>query len=143
MCDVLIVVDDGIQCEAIAECLGRAGLAVQMVHYGASALRQAGAFSSVPRCSSVTSRTRLASKLAGHLRAFPPETTIIMMSGHIDGLSEKILAMIGITVFVNKPLPLCALREAALKLVRSAPIDQMAWCQQKGRLSAGFGGTRH
>jgi hypothetical protein len=130
MCDVLIVVDDGIQCEAIAECLGRAGLAVQMVHYGASALRQAGAFSSVPRCSSVTSRTRLASKLAGHLRAFPPETTIIMMSGHIDGLSEKILAMIGITVFV-------------LKLVRSAPIDQMAWCQQKGRLSAGFGGTRH
>jgi hypothetical protein len=99
-------------------------------------------FSRVPRCSSITSRKR-GVELAGHLRAFLPETTIIMMSGHIDGLSEKILETIGITVFVNKLLPLRALREAALKLVRSAPIDQMAWCQQKGRLSAGFGGTRH
>jgi hypothetical protein len=66
-----------------------------------------------------------------------------MMSGHIDGLSEKTLETIGITVFVNKPLPFRALREAVLKLVRSTSVDQMAWCQQKGRLSAGFGGTRH
>jgi hypothetical protein len=44
---------------------------------------------------------------------------------------------------VNTPLPLGALREAVIKLVRSAPVDQKARCQQKGRLSAGFGGTRH
>ncbi len=143
MCDVLIVVDDVIQCEAIAECLGRAGLAVQMVHYGASALRQAGALQQRAALLECYFPATTGVELAGHLRAFLPETTIIMMSGHIDGLSEKILATIGITVFVNKPLPLRALREAALKLVRSAPIDQMAWCQQKGRLSGSFGGTRH
>jgi hypothetical protein len=77
------------------------------------------------------------------VRAFLPETVIIMISGRIDGLPEKTLETIGITVFVNTPLPLGALREAVLKLVRSTPVDQMAWCQQKGRLSAGFGGTRH
>jgi hypothetical protein len=100
-------------------------------------------FSRVPRCSSITSRKR-GVELAGHLRAFLPETTIIMMmSGHIEGLSEKILETIGITVFVNKPLPLRALREAVLKLVRSTPVDKMVWCQQKARLSARFGGTHH
>src|SRR6267154_1814639 len=100
-------------------------------------------FSLVPRCSSITSRTRRASNWPDISGRSLPETTIIMMSGYIDGLSEKTLETIGITVFVNKLLPFRALREAVLKLVRSTPVDQMAWCQQKGRLSAGFGGTRH
>ena len=44
------------------------------------------------------------------VRAFLPETVIIMISGRIDGLPEKTLETIGITVFVNTPLPLGALR---------------------------------
>jgi len=72
MCDVLIVVDDVIQCEAIAECLSRAGLAVQMVHYGASALRQAGALQQRAALLECYLPATTGVELAGHLQAFLP-----------------------------------------------------------------------
>ncbi len=142
-CDVLIVEDETILCEEIAECLGRAGLDVQTAHSGSSALRQAAAFQ--PRVALLdynlpdTTGVELAARLRGRL----PDMAIIMMSGRIDGLSEQILAAIGIKVFVNKPLPLGALRQAVLKLVRSAPSDQVVQHRQRSWMSTGVGGTRH
>ncbi len=64
-----------------------------------------------------------------------------MMSGRIDGLSEQMLEKLGITVFVNKPLPLAPLRSAVLRLVRSIP-QRSEQHHQRGWLSTGLGGTR-
>jgi hypothetical protein len=54
-------------------------------------------------------------------------------------LSEKTLADLGITVFVNKPVPLGALRQAVVKLVRGGDGGRRT---QPGWLTAGVGGTR-
>jgi CheY-like chemotaxis protein len=132
-----------IQGEAIAECLGRAGLAVQMAHYGASALRQAAALQPRAALLEYYLPDTTGVELAGHLGAFPARDY-----DHHDVRSYR--RPVGNDTRDNRhhrlrdnPLPLHAVREAVLKLVRSTPVDQMAWCQQKGRLSAGFGGTRH
>ncbi len=141
-CDVLIVEDDEIQCEEMASFLARAGLEVVMANNAAQALRL---------CTTVPPRVALLDfnlpdgtgvELAERMRALLPETSILMMSGRIDGLSEQILTRLGITVFVNKPLPLAPLRQAVLKLVRAAPVDQNRQRRQAGWLAAGVGGTR-
>jgi DNA-binding response OmpR family regulator len=142
-CDVLIVEDEVIQCEEMAGFLARAGLDVQMAHTGATALSQAAAFQPRVLLLDYNLPDTTGVELAEKLRALLPETAIIMMSGRIDGLSERTLHSIGITVFVNKPLPLSALRQAVLKLVRAKPVDQRARSQQGGWLAAGYGGTRH
>ena len=70
-----------------------------------------------------------------------PDTAIILMSGRIEGLSEQTLREIGITVFVNKPVPLSALRQAVLRLVQSGPPKRQAEAQ-KSWFSTGVGGQR-
>jgi len=142
-CDVLIVEDETILCEEIAECLGRAGLDVQTAHNGSSALRQAAALQPRVALLDYNLPDTTGVELAARLRVRLPDMAIIMMSGRIDGLSEQILAAIGIKIFVNKPLPLGVLRQAVLKLVRSAPVDQGTQHRQRGWLSTGVGGTRH
>ena len=142
-CDVLIVEDDVLQCEEMAGFLGRAGLSVQMAHNGSSGLRQAADFRPRVALLDFNLPDTTGVEVAEKLRELLPQTAIIMMSGRIDGLSEQVLQSIGITAFVNKPLPIGALRQAVLRLARSAPVDQIAHQQQKGWLSAGFGGTRH
>jgi DNA-binding response OmpR family regulator len=140
-CDVLIVEDDVIQCEEMAGYLGRAGLWVQMAHDGAAALRQARDHRPKVALLDYNLPDINGVQLAELLRPILPQTAIIMMSGRIDGLSEQTLAKLGITVFVNKPLPLGPLRQAVLKLVQSAPNDR-GGPRQTGWLAAGYGGTR-
>jgi FixJ family two-component response regulator len=82
-------------------------------------------------------------ELAEQLRAQLPSLAILMMSGRIDGLSEHTLSRLGITVFVNKPLPLGPLRQAVLKLVQSDTTRHSDQQHSKGWLAAGVGGTRH
>ncbi|HZQ01033.1 MAG TPA: response regulator [Reyranella sp.] len=139
---MLIVEDDVVQCEEMASFLARSGLQVVTANNAAQAQRIVA---------SVTPRVALLDynlpditgvELAGALRAALPETAILMMSGRIDGLSEQTLAKLGITVFLNKPLPLGPLRQAVLKLVRAVPVDQSVQRRQPGWLAAGVGGTR-
>lgn len=141
-CDVLIVEDDVVQGEEMAGYLARAGLAVRTAHNATVALEQVE-----------TLRPRVAVldynlpdlngvQLAEHIRALLPQTAIIMMSGRIDGLSEQTLRSIGISVFVNKPLPLGPLRQAVMRLVRSAPVNQQNAQGQKSWFSTGYGGGR-
>jgi CheY-like chemotaxis protein len=141
-CDVLIVEDDVIQCEEMAECLGRAGLAVQMAHSGSSALRRVAALQPRVALLDYNLPDTTGVELAARLRALLPDAAIILMSGRIEGLPQQILETIGIKVFVNKPLPLRVLRHAVLKLVRSASIAEEAQHQQRNRLSADGGGIR-
>jgi two-component system KDP operon response regulator KdpE len=141
-CDVLVVEDDVMQCEEIAGFLAYSRLDVAIANDGSSALRQA-----------IACRPRVALldynlpdtngvELAKGLRKLLPQTAIIVMSGRIDGLAERTLSETGISVFVNKPLPLGLLRQAVLKLVRSAPANPGGPHQTKGWLAAGIGAQR-
>ncbi len=140
-CDVLIVEDDVIQCEEIAGFLRRAGLAVEIAHDGVSALCRAAAHRPRVALLDYNLPDETGVQLAEQLRALLPQTAIIMMSGRIDGLSEQVLEKLGITVFVNKPLPLAPLRSAVLRLVRSIP-QRSEQHHQRCWLSTGLGGTR-
>ncbi len=142
-CDVLIVEDEVIQCQEMADYLGRSGLSVETAHNGVSGVRQAAQLS--PRVALLDYNLPDSNGLqvAEGIRALLPDTAIIMMSGRIDGLPEQKLTELGITVFVNKPLPLGPLRQAVLRLVKSAPVNQVERHRNKGWLSAGVGGTRH
>jgi len=141
-CDVLVVEDDPVQCEELADFLHRAGVVVERAFDGSTALR---------RASSLTPRVVLLDhnlpdmtgvELAEQMRALLPAAAILMMSGRLDGVSEKTLLEFGITVFLNKPVPVGPLREAVLKLVRADPGEQVAKVRPTGWLAAGVGGTR-
>src|ERR1700757_4882911 len=146
-CDVLIVEDERIQCEEMAGFLARAGLSIAMAHDGATGIAQARRY--LPRVAlldyNLPDMTGV--QVAEQLRAFLPETAILIASGRIEGLSEQTLKALGITVFVNKPLPLGPLRQAVLRLARSAPVNRIKQQQQQARsggwLTAALGGTRH
>jgi DNA-binding response OmpR family regulator len=140
-CDVLIVEDDVAQCQEIAEFIGRAGLSVAVAYGGKSALREAAQHNPRVALLDYNLPDVTGVDLAEKLSAFLPDTAIIMMSGRIDGLSEKTLEEAGITVFVNKPLPLAPLRNAILKLAHARPCASEHH-HQRGWIGTGFGGTR-
>ncbi len=125
-CDVLIVEDDVVQAEEMAAYLARAGLSVQIAHNGAAAL---------PLAEQLRPRVALLDynlpdlngvELAEAVRALLPEAAIIMMSGRIEGLAELTLEKIGISVFVNKPVPLAPLRQAVQRLVKTGRVVRRA-----------------
>jgi DNA-binding response OmpR family regulator len=140
-CDVLIVEDDVTQCQELAEFIARAGLSVAVAYGGRSALREAERYNPRVALLDYNLPDITGVELAEKLRAFLPEMAIIMMSGRIDGLSEKTLEATRITVFVNKPLPLAPLRNAILKLARARPRDSEQH-HRRGWIGTGFGGTR-
>jgi CheY-like chemotaxis protein len=123
--------------------IGRAGLSVDMANNGWTALGRAAALRPHVALLDYNLPDMTGVQLAEQLRALLPETAILLMSGRIDGLSEKTLQALGITVFVNKPLPMGALRQAVLKLVRNGPVIREDQPRQGGWLAAGVGGTRH
>jgi DNA-binding response OmpR family regulator len=143
-CDVLIVEDERIQCEEMASFLARAGLSVAMAHDAATGLDQARRFPPRVALLDYNLPDMTGVQLAEKLRAAFPEMAILIASGRIEGLSEQTLKALGISVFVNKPLPLGPLRQAVLRLARSAPVNRIEQQQRTGGwLAAGFGGTRH
>lgn len=141
-CDVLVVEDDVIQCEEMASFLGRAGLAVETAHNAAAGLRKAAMLQPRVALLDFNLPDMTGVELAEQLRARLPSLSILMMSGRIDGLSEQTLSQLGITVFLNKPLPLGPLRQAVLKLARG-DVVQRPDQRPRGWLAAGVGGTRH
>lgn len=139
-CDVLVVEDDMMQCEEIAGFLACSRLDTVMAYSGASALCQA--MISHPKVALLDYNLPDMNgvELAKCLRKLVPDIAIIVMSGRIDGLAEHTLSQIGISVFVNKPLPLSVLRQAVLKLVRSPKVSPIG--ASKGWLAAGIGAPR-
>lgn len=143
-CDVLIVEDERIQCEEMAAFLAGAGLSVTMAHDGTSGLAQARRLPPRVALLDYNLPDMTGVQLAEKLRASFPETAILITSGRIEGLSEPTLKALGISAFVNKPLPLGPLRQAVLRLARSEPVNRIEQQRQaSGWLAAGFGGTRH
>lgn len=141
--DVLIVEDEIVQCEEMADFLTRGGLSVQTAHDGAAGIRVAQLAPARVALLDYNLPDMTGVQLAGQLRALFPEMAIMITSGRIEGLSEQTLKELGITVFVNKPLPLGPLRQAVLRIARSEPVNQVAQSNNRtGWLATGFGGTR-
>jgi DNA-binding response OmpR family regulator len=141
LCDVLIVEDSGVQCVEMAGFLARAELAVETAADGASGLSQARLLRPTVVLLDYNLPDMNGVQLAQQIRAMLPRAAIILMSGRIDGLSEKILADIGISVFLNKPVPLAPLRQAVAKLVQEGGRGREA-AGTPGWINTGLGGTR-
>ncbi len=142
-CHVLVVEDDVDQCGEMAGYLILSKLEVRMAYDGTSALRQAAEHRprvilldfNLPDMSGI--------QLAKQLRAILPNAAFIMMSAHIDGLSERTLQEIGMAAFVNKPVPLGPLRKAVLMLVASPRLGRDGPKHgEKSWFSTGLGGRR-
>jgi DNA-binding response OmpR family regulator len=119
-CDVLIVEDNVMQCDEMADFLARADLLVATAYDGATARDKARLHEPRVVLLDFNLPDMTGVQLAEVLRALLPSAAIMMMSGRIDGLSEKTLAALGITIFVNKPVPLGPLRNAVVKLVETS-----------------------
>ena len=140
-CDVLIVEDSTIQCLEMADFLRHANLVVETAFDAAAGLHSANKFEPRVILLDYNLPDMTGVQLAESLRALLPSAAILIMSGRIDGLSEETLQALGITIFVNKPVPLGPLRQAVVKLVQESTKGQTA-PRAKGWLSTGTGGTR-
>ena len=143
-CDILVVEDDPVQCEEMSAFLARSGLSISTSPNGRSALDRAATLRPRVVLIDFDLPDTTGVQLATELRKILPDAAVLVMSGRVDGLSEKTLEKSDITVFLNKPVPLGVLREAVLKLARPSP-NQLppGRARQRGWLSAGWGGTRH
>jgi hypothetical protein len=65
-----------------------------------------------------------------------------MMSGRIEGLAELTLEKIGISVFVNKPVPLGPLRQAVQRLVKTGRVVRRPGVGAGGWFAGGVGSQR-
>ncbi len=140
-CDVLIVEDNVMQCDEMADFLARADLLVDTAYNGATARDKARLHEPRVVLLDFNLPDMTGVQLAEVLRALLPSAAIMMMSGRIDGLSEKTLAALGITIFVNKPVPLGPLRHAVMKLVETSRHGQDAPVQG-GWMAGGVGSRR-
>ncbi len=141
-CDVLIVEDDAMQCIEMQGFLSRAGLNVETVRDATTGLARARFVRPRVLLLDYNLPDMNGVQLAEQMRALLPDSAILMMSGRIDGLSEKTLADLGITTFVNKPVPMAPLRQAIVKLVQASREGRTAAPSRPGWLNAGLGGTR-
>lgn len=119
-CDVLIVEDDPAQAEELACYFTRSGLTVQVCLCGSAAIhcvsevrpRIALLDYNLPDMDGVT--------IAERIRRLSPDTSMLMMSGRIDGLAEPTLRKVGLYSFMNKPVNPRKLLSAMRRMARTA-----------------------
>ena len=139
--DVLIVEDHRPICDQMAEFLHRGGLSVLGVYSAEEALAVADEYQPRVLILDYNLPGTDGIELARQLRATLEDAAIIMMSGRIEGISERTLAEVRINVFLNKPVPLVPLRRAVERLA-SADAAKPAGPSGGGWLSTGLGGKR-
>lgn len=118
-CDVLIVEDDEMQAQEIAEYLERGGLVVHAAVTGADATRMARDCPPHLALLDYNLPDTVGTDLAVEIRAIVPDLSIIVMSGRIEGLSDEMIASHGIKTFLRKPVRLSALRQMIVTLVKA------------------------
>jgi len=127
--DVLIVEDDPVQREEMAGFLARVGLGVTVAANCSAALRAAKVISPKVIVLDCNLPDGTGVDLAETLRGMFPQAAIMLASALVEGLSEETLQKLRITVFLNKPLPLVAWRQAIVRLVREGvpPVEKHGW----------------
>ena len=135
--DVLIVEDDPVQRDEMAGFLARAGLVVIVARDGEMAVRHAAL--SPPKVAVIDYNLPdiTGVEVARRLRSILPNLAIMMVSAKVGGLEEETLRQIGITAFLNKPLPLRPWRQAVLRLVQNGGRST-----GQGWLASGLGSPR-
>lgn len=119
-CDVLIVEDDPAQAEELACYLTRAGLTVEVCLCGSAAIHCVSEMRptialldyNLPDMDGVT--------VAERIRRLSPDTSMLMMSGRIDGLAEPTLRKVGLYSFTNKPVQPKRVLSAMRRMARTA-----------------------
>ena len=141
--DVLIVEDHRPICDQMADFLRRGGLTVLGRYSAEEALAVAGDYEPRVLILDYNLPDLDGIELASQLRATLEDSAIIMMSGRIEGISERTLAEVRINVFLNKPVPLVPLRRAVEGLARAdTAAARPANPSAGGWLSTGWGGKR-
>lgn len=118
-CDVLIVEDDEMQAQEIAEYLERGGLVVQSAVNGSDATRMARDCPPHLALLDYNLPDTVGTDLAVEIRAIVPDLAIIVMSGRIEGLSDEMIRSHGIETFLRKPVRLSTLRQTIMTLVKA------------------------
>lgn len=138
-CDVVVIDDYEALATQILEALRRRGLSAQAALDGATAL--ALAQHCQPRVALVDCGLPDSNgiELIRQLDQFWPETTFLVISGQIGGVSEDMARKLRIHAFLNKPLPMRVLAEAVEKLVRRSPAGMVRQGASKSWLSLGLG----
>ncbi len=140
--DALIVEDHRPICDQMADFLRRGGLTVLGSYSSEEALAVAGEYQPRVLILDYNLPDLDGIELARQLRATLEDPAIIMMSGRIEGISERTLADVRINVFLNKPVPLVPLRRAVERLVRADSSTAKPGGPSAGWLSTGWGGKR-
>lgn len=141
-CDVLIVEDEYVQAREVAHALAKAGLTVRIARDAVSTFQEVKTCR--PRvalidCNLPDSNGFL---IAQKFQDLSPGTAIIFMSGQIDGVPESLLQATAGRAFINKPVPLGALRSAILKLLRNQEFGADRVPEKHGWLLSGTGSPR-
>lgn len=141
-CDVLIVEDEILQAREIEHALSRAGLAVRIARNAGEAFAFAQAEQpgvAIVDCNLPDSNGFLVAK---KFETLCPGTAVILMSGRIDGASEDLLKATASRAFINKPIPLSALRQAVLRLLRAKAFGGDRPPERHGWMLSGIGSPR-
>jgi CheY-like chemotaxis protein len=136
--DVLIVEDDPVQRDEMAGFLARVGLKVTVAHSYSAALTVVKTISPKVIVLDCNLPDGSGIDLAEILRGMFPQAAIMLASALVEGLSEETLQKLRITVFLNKPLPLVAWRQAVVRLVR----EGVPAVQKHGWFLGGVGSPR-
>lgn len=116
-CDVLLVEDEIGLGEVMGSYLARNGLEVRTAHSGSSALLLLDSVAPAVAILDFRLPDMDGVQLAQKIRERMPAVRIIMMSGAIGSVEQATLEKIGVTVFVNKPVPLRSLLRAVQQLI--------------------------
>ena len=136
----VVVVDDYRELTAeIAEALRRRGLSTKVAYDGATA--RALAEDSTPAVALVdcTLPDVDGFNLIRQLGKAWPQTTFLVISGDVGGISEDMARQLRIHAFLNKPLPMRVLAQAVERLVRRSCERTMEPEAPRAWISLGIG----
>ena len=138
-CDVVIVEDYEALATEMANALRRQGLSVQVALDGTRAL--AMALQCTPRVALVDCALPDTDgiQLVRQLGLAWPETTFLVVSGQIAGITANLANELRILAFLNKPLPMRALAKAVEQLVRTPPDEKTVHNTRKAWIALGLG----
>ena len=138
-CDVVVIDDYEMLATEIAVSLRRRGLSVQVALDGAAALglarqcrpRVALVDCALPDVDGI--------QLVRQLGQFWPETTFLVVSGQVGGVSAELAKQLRIHAFLNKPLPMRALAQAVERLIHTARERKTSHDTPKAWFALGLG----